>query len=881
MPTAKAAAVAIMAMLAFGVVVGGLISASTSKTLLVQSVPPTQPATSKTAPAAAAIIPSVSAPLVQLPAQVSQAAPTPSGGKTPKLPSTPLPPVKHVFMIVLSSQGFNQAFAPSSPAPYLATTLTSQGELLTNYYAVTQGELANEIALTSGQGPTKATAANCPSYTDVAPGTVGAMGQVQGDGCVYPASTATLPDQLTAAGKSWKAYIEDIGNGAASGQAATCRHPALGQSDNAHDPQPGDAYVTWRDPLVYFHSLVDNPACGTNDVGLDQLTPDLQLGSSAPSLSYIVPNRCHDGSDDPCAPGQPSGLPAADSFLHTVVPEIMASPAYQDGGLIAITFDQAPQTGPNADQSSCCNRAVFPNLPATATTPPPTGQVSPTGGGGRVGMLLLSPFVQPGTANQTNYYNHFSLLASVEDLFHLPRAGYAVVAAAVPSTTVTAAFAANASAGSLTGAGSTLVNPLMTQWRADFQAKTGNTVTYGSVGSGSGITQITNRTVDFGASDAPLTPSQAAACNGCVQIPWALTGVAVAFNVPGVTHLRLTPQIVASIYLGQITNWSDKRIKALNPGAHLPSLAITVAHRSDGSGTTYAFTDLLSHASRTWAHSVGFSVAVNWPTGVGGNGNPGVTAVVGSTTGAIGYIGADYAVAHGINVAALKNRAGKFVYPNLGNISAAAKGAKRIPKNNAIDIVWPTKDNKKGYPGSTFSWAIVPHNAPQKALDKQFILYALTDGQRFGPALDFPSVPKAIVAKGEEVTRKPLRPARDEVISKTSRVDWPGTFCVCGLVRRPTPARPGRPTFRGRGYPTAWMATGATAAAPALKRLAADGRGGCTSSSSGAPALRAKSGARRSQGTLPRPGGRWRSRRSGSISGEPRSPRRAPRLSCR
>ncbi len=147
---------------------------------------------------------------------------------------------------------------------------------------------------------------------------------------------------------------------------------------------------------------------------------------------------------------------------------------------------------------------------------------------------------------------------------------------------------------------------------------------------------------------------------------------------------------------------------------------------------------------------MGTAVAVNWPVGVGGNGNPGVTAIVGSTTGAIGYIGADYAVAHGINVAALKNRAGKFVFPNLSNIAAAAKGAKKIPKNNAIDIVYPTKTNKKGYPGSTFSWAIVPHDAPQKALDKQFITYALTDGQRFGPALDFPAVPKAIVAKAKK-----------------------------------------------------------------------------------------------------------------------------------
>ncbi len=193
MPTAKAAAVAIMAMLSFGVAVGALISSSTSKTLLVQSVPPAQPATSKTAPVAAATIPSVSAPLIQLPAQASQAAPTPSAGKAPKLPSTSLPPIKHVFMIALSNQGFNQAFGPDSPAPYLATDLTKQGELLQNYYAVTQGELANEIALISGQGPTSQTAANCPTYTDVTPGTAGVMGQVQGDGCVYPPPPSAFP----------------------------------------------------------------------------------------------------------------------------------------------------------------------------------------------------------------------------------------------------------------------------------------------------------------------------------------------------------------------------------------------------------------------------------------------------------------------------------------------------------------------------------------------------------------------------------------------------------------------------------------------------------------------------------------------------------------
>ncbi len=321
--------------------------------------------------------------------------------------------------------------------------------------------------------------------------------------------------------------------------------------------------------------------------------------------------------------------------------------------------------------------------------------------------------------------------------------------AAALSTTVTSAFAANAYAGTLTGAGSTLVNPLMTQWKADFQARTGNTVTYGSVGSGSGITQITNRTVDFGASDAPLTPSQAAACNNCVQIPWALSAVAVAFNLPGVRSLKMTPQLVAAIYLGQVTSWHDKRIKALNPGVHIPNLPITVAHRSDGSGTTYAFADLMSHVSRTWARTVGTSVALNWPVGVGGNGNPGVTAVVQSTQGSIGYIGVDYAVANHVAVAALRNRAKKFIFPNLKNIKAAAKTTKKVPANNELHIVWPGKKAKLAYPGATYTYAIVPHGAPQKDLLSQFISYVLTDGQRFGPALDFPAVPKVVVDKSK------------------------------------------------------------------------------------------------------------------------------------
>ena len=425
-----------MAMLAFGVIVGSWISATgpnAASPLLVESTPLGQAVASTTPPPAPAAAVSAQ-PAPTAPAQATPVAsrpPTsPSGGgghasKPPPTPSTSLPPVKHVFLIVLSAHGFNEAFGQTSTAPYLAHTLTSQGELLTNYYAVTQGELANEIALTSGQGPTVQTAANCPSYADVAPGTAGDMGQATGDGCVYPSATPTLPDQLTAAGKTSKAYVEDIGNGVAAGQAATCRHPTLGQPDGAQAPQPGDGYVTWRNPFVYFHSLIDSPSCTTSDVGLDQLAPDLQLGSSAPSLSYIVPNRCHDGSDQPCAPGQPAGLPAADTFLQSIVPQIVGSPAYSDGGLIAITFDQAPQSGPTADQSACCNPPTYPNLPPAPAPPSAPGPVRPTGGGGQVGLLLISPFVQPGTVNQISYYNHYSLLRSIEDLFGLQYLGYA------------------------------------------------------------------------------------------------------------------------------------------------------------------------------------------------------------------------------------------------------------------------------------------------------------------------------------------------------------------------------------------------------------------------------------------------------------------------
>lgn len=449
MPEPKVAAVAIMAMLAFGVLIGSVTSplaqSAGINSILVEvaekSAPPRSSIATTAAPTAATesipLEPATASSLPFAPAPIEEpapeAAPAPEPAKPAPLPTTPeLPPVKHVFLIVLGDNGYEETFGPASPAPYLAKTLPEQGELLSNYYAVTQGDLANQIALISGQGPTVETAANCPNYTDVVAGTIASGGQVEGSGCVYPATTPTLPGQLTTAKLSWRAYVEDIGNGAAAGQPATCRHPVLGGPDSSPAPLPGDAYVTWRNPFVYFHSLIDSPECAENDVGLERLALDLKTAAKTPALSYIVPNACHDGGELPCEPGQPGGPVAAEAFLKTVVPEIEASAAYKEGGLIAITSAQAPQSGPKADSSSCCVSPAYPNLPPAPAVEPSSGPIKPTGGGGRVGMLLISPFVEPGSVNESGYYNHYSLLFSIEELFGLERIGYATELALAP-----------------------------------------------------------------------------------------------------------------------------------------------------------------------------------------------------------------------------------------------------------------------------------------------------------------------------------------------------------------------------------------------------------------------------------------------------------------
>jgi phosphatidylinositol-3-phosphatase len=315
------------------------------------------------------------------------------------------PPIKHVFVIVLENKGYAETFGPASQAPYLAHQLTAQGQLLTQYYGIGHESLDNYIAMVSGQAPNAATQSDCQVYTDVAPGTQGPAGQAIGQGCVYPRWTQTIADQLAGRGLSWKGYMEDMGT--------NCRHPQFGQPDDTQQARVGDQYAARHNPFVYFHSLLDTGACGANDVPLDQLSTDLGAAATTPNYVFITPNLCHDGHDSPCVDGEPGGLQSADAFLQSWVPQIESSPAYAEGGLIVVTFDEAE----SSDASACCNEQPGPNSPNP-------GGPTPGPGGGRTGAVLISQHVQPGSTNK-NGYNHYSLLRSIENVFGLSHLGYA------------------------------------------------------------------------------------------------------------------------------------------------------------------------------------------------------------------------------------------------------------------------------------------------------------------------------------------------------------------------------------------------------------------------------------------------------------------------
>ncbi len=345
------------------------------------------------------------------------------------------PRVGHVFVIVLENQGYASTFGDPSADPYLASTLPAKGALLENYYATGHESNDNYISLVSGQPPNVANQADCQLFTDVEPTATLPDGVAAGAGCVYPSSVANIGTQLSADGARWKAYEEDMGNDP-NRETAACGHPALGAVDETQKAEAGDGYATRHDPFVYFHSVIDERSyCDAHVVALGSasgampaaalsgetgLASDLQSASRTPTFSFITPNLCDDGHDYPCV-NQPSGASAQadiDQFLETWVPKITSSAAFRQGGLLEITFDESD--GPESDSSACCEELPGPGSPLPGITGP---------GGGRVGAVLLSPFIRPGTVS-TVAYNHYSSLASWESLLGLPRLAYA---ASVPS----------------------------------------------------------------------------------------------------------------------------------------------------------------------------------------------------------------------------------------------------------------------------------------------------------------------------------------------------------------------------------------------------------------------------------------------------------------
>ena len=320
-------------------------------------------------------------------------------------------PPRHVFVIVLENEPYQVTFDTLSTAPYLAHELPGQGALLTQYFAIGHYSLGNYIAMISGQAPNHDTQRDCHVYAEFrrnAPG-FDAKGQIRGNGCVYPADVRTLANQLQDAGFTWKGYMEDMGADP-SREAAACAHPAIGAVDRSGISTAEDRYADKHNPFVYFHSIIDAHAnCAAHIVNLDALAYDLHATTSTPNFSFITPDLCHDGHNAPCKNGEPGGLVSADKFLREWVPRITSSPAFKQDGILFITFDE----GTNA--AACCGETS----PRGAPWP---GVFGP--GGGRIGAVVLSPFVKPGTVSSVPY-NHYSLLRSIEDWFGLPYLGYA------------------------------------------------------------------------------------------------------------------------------------------------------------------------------------------------------------------------------------------------------------------------------------------------------------------------------------------------------------------------------------------------------------------------------------------------------------------------
>jgi phospholipase C len=343
-----------------------------------------------------------------------------AGASTASTQAAKPPPIQHVWYIDLENEGFPQTFGHPSSDPYLASTLTSMGALLRNYFAVGHNSLDNYIAQVTGQAPDPATDNDCPVWTAFEPTNqvLQPFDQYVGNGCVYPASIPTIGNQLTAAGLTWKAYLQDMGNDptrdqtVATSQGPACGHPVVGQPDNTEGAEAADQFADRHEGFMYFKSVTNNAAyCDAHVLSFQPLLHDLASASTTPNFSWLSPNLCNDGHDAPCANGDPGGLVNIDAFLSIWIPIIMASPAYQNG-LIFITFDEG------STSTACCGETsgFTPSHPNIAEP----GMNGP--GGGRIGAVAISPFIKGGTVSSVAY-NHYSALRSIEDIFGLSHLG--------------------------------------------------------------------------------------------------------------------------------------------------------------------------------------------------------------------------------------------------------------------------------------------------------------------------------------------------------------------------------------------------------------------------------------------------------------------------
>jgi phosphate transport system substrate-binding protein len=314
----------------------------------------------------------------------------------------------------------------------------------------------------------------------------------------------------------------------------------------------------------------------------------------------------------------------------------------------------------------------------------------------------------------------------------------------------------------LNGAGATFPNPIYSKWFSEYsKVHPGVQVNYQSIGSGGGIRQVTEGTVDFGASDMPMTDGQLAEAQAklktqVLNIPSVLGAVVPAYNIPGVNgEVKFTPEALAGIFLGKISKWNDKAITSVNPGVNFPDKDIIVIHRSDGSGTTFIWTDYLSKVSADWQSQVGSNTSVKWPIGLGGKGNEGVAGSIRQLPGAIGYVELIYAAQNNIAYGSVRNAAGTFLKASLDGVTAAAASAPKMPADFRVSIT--NAPGKDAYPISSFTWLLIPEQSKDAAKGKilaDFLNWMVTDGQKMTAALSYAALPDGVVQKEKEAIKQ-------------------------------------------------------------------------------------------------------------------------------